>query len=69
MRLWHILRSRLQSILFRDQRERDLAEELQLHIERETERRVAEGLSEHEARQQALRMFGSNKPSEPNWSL
>ena len=59
MRLWHILRSRLRSILFRDRREHDLSEELQLHIEREIERRVAEGVPEHEARHQALRMFGS----------
>ena len=59
MRLWHILRSRLRSILFRDRREHDLSEELQLHVEREIERRVAEGVPEHEARHQALRMFGS----------
>ena len=59
MRLWYILRSRLRSILFRDRRERDLSEELQLHIEREIERRVAEGVPEHEARHHALRMFGS----------
>jgi predicted permease len=59
MRLWHIVRSRLRSILFRDRRERDLSEELQLHIEHEIERRVADGVPEHEARHQALRMFGS----------
>jgi len=58
MRLWHILRSRLQSILFQDRRERDLREELHLHVESEVERRVAEGGPEHEARHQALRMFG-----------
>src|SRR4030095_3630432 len=58
-RLWHILRSRLRSILFRDRRERDLSEELQLHIERDIERRVAEGVPEHEARHRALRLFGS----------
>ena len=59
MRLWHILRARLRSILFRDRREQDLREELQLHLEREIERRVAEGVPEHEARHQALRLFGS----------
>jgi predicted permease len=58
MRLWHILRARLRSILSRDRRERDLSEELQLHLEREIEKRVAEGVPEHEARHQALRMFG-----------
>ncbi len=59
MRRWHMLRSRLRSILFRDRRERELGEELQLHVEREIERRVADGTPAHEARQQALRMFGS----------
>ena len=59
MRRWHMLRSRLRSILFRDWRERELGEELQLHVEREIERRVADGTPAHEARQQALRMFGS----------
>src|SRR5687768_15766685 len=59
MRLLHILRSRLRSIVFRDGRERDLSDELQLHIEREVERHVAEGVPEHEAHRQALRMFGS----------
>jgi predicted permease len=59
MRLWHVLRARLRSILFRDRRERDLREELQLHVEREIERRVADGVSEPEARHQALRTFGS----------
>ena len=58
MRLWYILRSRLRSILFRDRRERDLSEELQLHLECEIERHVADGVPEHEARHQALRMFG-----------
>ena len=38
MRLWHILRSRLRSLFFRDRRESDLREELQFHLERETER-------------------------------
>jgi macrolide transport system ATP-binding/permease protein len=58
MRVWHILRSRLQSIAFRDRRESDLSEELQLHLERETERLQATGLSREEARLQALRLFG-----------
>ena len=58
MRAWHILRSRLTSIVFRDRRESDLREELQLHLERETERLQATGLSREEARLQALRLFG-----------
>ena len=58
MRLWHILHSRLRSLLFRVGRESDLNEELQLHLERETERLQAGGLSHEEARRQARRRFG-----------
>jgi hypothetical protein len=58
VRLWHILHSRLRSIVFRDRRESDLDEELQLHLERETERLQASGLSRDEARLQARRLFG-----------
>jgi len=38
VRAWHIVRSRLRSLLFRGGRESDLHEELQLHLQRETER-------------------------------
>ena len=58
MRLWHILRTRLRSLFFRGRRESDLSEELQLHLERETERLRASGLSPDAARLQALRTFG-----------
>ena len=58
MRLWHILHSRLRSIVFRDRRESDLNEELQIHLDREIERLQARGLSRDEARFQALRLFG-----------
>src|SRR5687767_7857622 len=58
MRAWHILRSRLRSLLFRGSRESDLSEELQLHLERETERLQAGGMSYDEARLQARRLFG-----------
>ena len=58
MRLFHILQSRLRSILFRDRRESDLDEELQLHLDREIERLEATGLSHEQARLQALRAFG-----------
>jgi putative ABC transport system permease protein len=57
-RLQHILRSRLRSVFLRGGREADLREELQLHIERETEQLRASGLSPEAARQQALRSFG-----------
>src|SRR5688500_7911280 len=58
MRLWHILHSRLRSLLFRDRRESDLSEELRLHLEREIERLQANGVSPEDARCQALRLFG-----------
>jgi len=58
VRLFHILQSRLRSILFRDRRESDLDEELQLHLDREIERLEATGLSHEQARLQALRAFG-----------
>jgi predicted permease len=58
MRIWHIVLSRLRSIVFRDRRESDLRDELQFHIQREIERRVAAGMPADEARQQALRQFG-----------
>jgi len=58
VRLFHILNSRLRSILFRDRRESDLSEELQLHLDREIERLEASGLSHEEALLQARRLFG-----------
>jgi predicted permease len=58
VRLWHMLQSRLRSLLFRSRRESDLAEELQQHIDREAERLEASGLSPEQARRQAVRLFG-----------
>ena len=58
MRAWHIIRSRLRSLLFSGGLESDLNEELQFHLERETERLQASGLSREDARLQALRLFG-----------
>ena len=58
VRAWHILRSRLRSLVFRGGLESDLSEELQLHLERETERLQASGLSREDARLQARRLFG-----------
>jgi predicted permease len=59
MRLLYILRSRVRSILFRNRREDDLAEELRLHIERQTEYWIAQGVDPHEARLRAHRQFGN----------
>jgi macrolide transport system ATP-binding/permease protein len=58
VRAWHILRSRLRSLVFRGSRESELREELQLHLERDTERLQAGGVSPEEARLQAMRLFG-----------
>ena len=58
MRLFHILRSRVRSIVCREGRESDLSEEVRLHLERETERLQAAGLDREAARFQALRLFG-----------
>jgi predicted permease len=58
MRLWNIIRARLRSLLFRARRESDLNEELRLHLELDTERLRASGLSGDAARRQAYRTFG-----------
>jgi predicted permease len=58
VRAWDIFRSRFRSIVFRGGRESDLSEELQLHLERETERLQAAGLPPDEARLEARRLFG-----------
>src|ERR1041385_3390088 len=59
MRTFSLLRARLSSLLFRRVREADLDEELRFHLDRETERLVAEGLDPGEAQRQARRSFGS----------
>jgi predicted permease len=58
VRLWTILQRGLQSLLFRDRHESELSEELRLHLERETERLQATGLSHDEARTRARQQFG-----------
>ena len=63
MRLWHILHSRLRSLLFSTRREADLREELQFHLERETERLEAAGMRPDAARLQAHRTFGAVEPT------
>ena len=59
MRLWHMLRSRIRSVLLRNGREDDLAEELRLHIERQAEQWIAQGVDPAEARLRARRQFGN----------
>ena len=50
---------RVRALLTRRARERDLAEELQLHVERETERNVGKGMLPADARAAALCLFGN----------
>ncbi|MEP6835647.1 MAG: ADOP family duplicated permease [Gemmatimonas sp.] len=49
----------VRTLLNRRARERDLAEELELHVEQEIERNVILGMPPSEARAAALRMFGN----------
>jgi predicted permease len=58
VRIWHVFRSRVRSLVLRSRRESDLREELQLHLERETERLQAGGMPPAQARLQAARQFG-----------
>src|SRR6187551_2677887 len=58
MRAWHIIVSRFRSLFRRSNREADLREELQQHLEREAERLRADGLSAADARLEARRRFG-----------
>ncbi|HET9269104.1 MAG TPA: permease prefix domain 1-containing protein, partial [Vicinamibacterales bacterium] len=58
MRLWHVAAAWLRSVFLRGRREADLDEELRFHVDRETERLVAAGVSPGEARLQARRAFG-----------
>ncbi len=63
MRAWDIVRSRLRSLFFRSDRESDLREELQFHIEREAERLEGSGLRADVARRQAMKTFGAVEPT------
>src|SRR5215470_465041 len=58
MRRWHILQSRLRSLLLPTRREADLSEELQFHLERETERLQGAGVPASAARLGAIQRFG-----------
>src|SRR5690349_17528526 len=49
---------RLRRLVRRDAAEREMADELRFHLDREVERLVAGGLSPHEARRRARHTFG-----------
>ena len=56
--MWSDLRVRLTSLFRRSDMEREMAEELRAHVERETEKLIATGLSRPEARRQASLALG-----------
>jgi predicted permease len=57
MSIWHALRERL-ALLHRDERDRELDEEIRFHIDVETSRHEAVGLSSADARRRAIERFG-----------
>jgi predicted permease len=59
MRLFHSLRRRLRSFLEKDSSNVQLSEELQFHLERQTETNIASGMSPEEARSAAKASFGN----------
>jgi len=59
MRLWQTLESGARSLFQRNQRESDLSEELQYHLDLEAERLRSTGVASEAARQRARRAFGS----------
>ena len=58
MAWYHDVLSRLRSLTRRSAEERELAEELQFHLDMEAKYKSREGLSMDEARRQAARDFG-----------
>ena len=59
MRLVHSLLRRLRSLLEKDSTNAELGEELQFHLERQTEENIARGMPPDEARSAARASFGS----------
>jgi predicted permease len=55
----HDLKLRLQALIWRGRVEQELDEELAFHLERETQRHIANGLSPEDARTRALARLGS----------
>ncbi|HEX8774171.1 MAG TPA: ABC transporter permease [Pyrinomonadaceae bacterium] len=59
MRWLNIFAARLRALLGREAVIRDIDDEMRLHIEMETEANIERGMSETEARREALRSFGN----------
>ncbi|MBY0493781.1 MAG: ABC transporter permease [Cyanobacteria bacterium] len=57
-RMWQVIRLRLRSLLSGESVDRELDEELQFHIDRQTELNIGNGMTRDEARLAALRSFG-----------
>jgi predicted permease len=53
---------RLRALVFRNRVEREMAEELRFHVERDTEERVRQGATPATARREALLAFGGVEP-------
>ena len=65
MRIVSEVWQRLHSLLFRSQEEREMDEELRFHIDKETEKNLAAGMSGREARRQAhVRLGGVERIKE-----
>jgi putative ABC transport system permease protein len=58
MSLWRGLRARARAIIASRQADRDLHDEIAFHLERESEKNIALGMSPEEARRAALLSFG-----------
>ena len=58
MRWWYAIKARLQTLFFRKTEEAALDEEMRFHVEMETRKLEARGLSATEARRRALVAFG-----------
>jgi len=58
MAVWRALKLIVRSVAHRAKVDSELTEELQYHVDRDTERHIAAGMSPEEARREALREFG-----------
>lgn len=58
MRIWNLLKMRIRSFVLRKRAETDLDEELRIHIERDIERKIKNGVPPEDARREAALEFG-----------
>src|SRR5688572_8999901 len=55
---WNDFRLKMRALFLRDRADRDLDEELALHVEMETRKNLTLGMDSNEARQRAIMKFG-----------